>query len=214
MTMIEYLKYDPEERMNMLTHLLGCILAMIGGILLLYLAPFSGSSANFLAIAIYSLASVMVFGSSALYHAVAPGKLKRSLQKLDHISIFFMIAGTHTPIVIFFFDDTFADYYLVFLWSLVALGIIYKLFWMDRYEKLGLLLYIIMGWLAVLILPELIELMSILQIFLIVSGGLAYTAGIIFYRWHSLRYHHAIWHLFVLLGGILHYAAIFLMISS
>jgi hemolysin III len=209
----EYLNDNAEERLNVITHGLACILAIVGGFVILLTNAHDHGANIIIALVVYIAASIMVFGSSTLYHSVSPGKLKRNLQKLDHISIFFMIAGTHTPIVVYCFSSAFGNYYLIVLWSLVIFGIFYKIFWIDKFERLGLVLYIIMGWMAIFIFPELVYMLEVQELILILAGGIAYTSGIIFYRWHSLKYHHAIWHMFVFLGGILHYIAIFLIIN-
>ena len=209
---IKYLSSNVDEGLNTLTHGLGFLFALVGSIALLYCTYGATDSAVYVGIIVYAIGMIFVYLSSTLYHATAPSKLKEHLRTMDHISIFFMIAGTHTPIVVKYFNTNFGSYYLIVLWSLVGIGVLGKLCWPKKVSTLDLVLYIAMGWMSITLFPDILFVIEPNLLQLLVFGGVLYSIGIIFFKWESLKYHHPIWHTFVLAGSVAHFVLIYKMV--
>jgi len=156
---------------------------------------------------------LLVYTCSTLYHSFHQPKVKRVLHILDHISIYFMIAGSYTPFVLTYLYNTTGITLLSILWGLTIIGSFFKLFFTGRFEKLSVALYLIMGWMIVFIARPVVANLPMDCILMILAGGLSYTIGVIFYRWEKSPYHHAIWHLFVLGGSICHYIAVWKVVA-
>ncbi len=206
-------RYYHDEVWNTLSHLVGFILILVGGIYLSCTA-YQLPAADFFAVLVYVCGAIFVYASSTAYHAVRPGNLKERLNQIDHISIYFMIAGSHMPIIIRYFNNSEGYLFLAVLWSLVALGIIFKIFFMNSSETLSLVLYVLMGCLSLYLFPDLMSMMPPTHLWLLIIGGLFYLIGIIFYCWESLPYNHPIWHLFVLAGSAAHFFAIYALVAG
>ena len=200
--------YHKEERWNAISHGLGIILAIVGFMLmwnddlkLSNLAPF--------AVLVYSISLIILFTSSTLYHSVHSVKYKNRLRILDHISIYYLIAGTYTPVALITLSD--GNGWLIFyaIWGLALFGTILKIFFTGKFEVFSLLLYLIMGWLIVFDLSNLIDKSSNTALFLLFLGGAFYTGGIFFYVQRKIPYNHLIWHVFVLGGAISHWLYIY-----
>jgi hemolysin III len=157
---------------------------------------------------IYGICFLMVFTSSTLYHAFQHQKLKRRFEVLDHISIYFLIAGTYTPFVLIYLNNAFGMTLLIILWVLAAIGTIFKCFFCGRWEIVSTLVYLAMGWILVVDSQSFFGNMSWSVIALIIAGGGLYSIGVVFYIWNKYKYNHAIWHFFVLAAAVCHYAAI------
>ncbi|QLG44141.1 PAQR family membrane homeostasis protein TrhA [Costertonia aggregata] len=201
--------YHQEERLNSLSHALGILLGIIGLYFLLDKhAPKSPYAT--LSILIYGVSVILLFTASTLYHSVSNVKLKRKLRVLDHISIYFLIAGTYTPVALITLvnGNGWSIFYTV--WGIAAIGTLLKLFFTGKYEYISLLLYLIMGWLIVLDFRSLLEQTTSLGMQLLMLGGAFYTIGIVFYAIRKIPYNHLIWHFFVLGGAISHYFLILL----
>ncbi len=154
----------------------------------------------------------LMFLSSTLYHWVWPGRLKQALRKVDHISIYVMIACSYTPICIAVIGGWLGWTVFGLLWGVVVCGVFYKLLAMGRWPRLSLALYLIMGWSGVFIARPVMQSLSPLVLGLIAVEGIAYTAGTYFFAHDDRPHYHAIWHLFVMLGAMAHWSAILLII--
>ncbi|PKA96921.1 hemolysin III [Flavobacteriaceae bacterium MAR_2009_75] len=198
-----------EEKLNSLSHAIGAILAILGTIVLLF-ENNQNSSYTIPAILLYGLTLVSMFGISAAYHYTIDFSLKRRLRVLDHINIYFLIAGTYTPIslITLIEGNRWSIFYAV--WSIALFGLFFKLYFTGRYEFISLLIYIAMGWLIILDFNNLVENTSVLGVRLLFLGGVFYTFGILFYALERIPYHHFIWHLFVLAGAFSHWLTMFL----
>lgn len=214
MMTLSHLRTNRAEVWNTISHGMGLVFALMGGSYLLYIALSEQVLPDIVAVLFYFLGAAFVYGSSTAYHAAHPGNLKERLKQVDHISIYFMIAGTHMPIILRYFNNTEGYIFLTVMWSLVLLGTIYKIFWMERFEILSLILYVLMGGMSAVLFPSLLEMMSPWVLALIIVGSSLYLVGIIFYLWESLPFHHLIWHLFVLAGSVVHFIAIYTIIGS
>ncbi len=204
-------KSDPilfEENLNAYSHALGIILAVIGSILLfqndLESIPYMKGS-----VVAYTSSLIVLFTASTIYHAVENPKLKKKLRILDHISIYYLIAGTYTPVCLSVLLPSKGWLLFYLVWGIAIFGTVLKIFFIGRFEAFSLVLYGVMGWLIVIDLPYLIEHMSSSQLIYLAAGGAFYTIGILFYAVKKIPYNHLIWHFFVLGGAISHWLMIY-----
>ena len=196
-----------EEKLNAITHGVGAFLGIIGlGFLIYYdtnKTPFSLFS-----VIVYGSSVVILFTASTLYHLAIDQKKKYYLRITDHISIYFLIAGTYTPVLLISLIDSLGWILFYLVWTITALGIVMKLFFTGKFEVFSTLMYLAMGWLIVFDLSSLADKINEGMVFLI-AGGVAYTVGVVFYTFERIPYNHVIWHLFVLIGAFFHFLMIF-----
>jgi hemolysin III len=164
-----------------------------------------GSALAIVSAAIFGTTLIVMYGSSTLYHAITHTKVKKVFQQFDHASIYFLIAGTYTPVTLLALGGAWGWSIFSVVWGAAIVGIFLKFAYPGRFEKLSLMLYLLMGWMIVIATEPLLSSMESAGLWLLLAGGLSYTVGIIFYVWDKLTFNHAIWHLFVLGGSILHY---------
>lgn len=202
------ISYHKEERLNAYTHGLGILLGLIG-FYLLWDRNLNNSEYATFSIVIYSCSIILLFTASTLYHSVNLKSLKVKLRILDHVSIYYLIAGTYTPVALIMLVD--GNGWLIFyiVWALAIGGTVLKIFFTGKFEVFSLLLYLIMGWMIVFDIKNLIGMTSTKGILLMFLGGAFYTFGIIFYAQKKIPYNHLIWHLFVLGGAISHWMFIY-----
>lgn len=193
-----------EEQWNVITHALGVVLAVVALVVLLVFNS-ERSPYSILAILLYTLSLFFLYTASTLYHWFTSEKLKRLFRKLDHIGIYYLIAGTYTPVALISLWKVSGWRIFIIVWSIALAGTLLKVFLTGKLEKLSLLLYLGMGWLIVFDFNSLWNVQSGLGITLLALGGAFYTLGTIFYVRESIPYNHAIWHLFVLAGSIFHF---------
>ncbi|MCH7306681.1 hemolysin III family protein [Acinetobacter sp. NIPH 1852] len=209
MNMNSLLDYDPkEERLNAYSHAIGAIFALIASIFLIikgYYLPL----AQWMSLWIYGFSLVLLLLSSTLYHFAQDENKRYWYKKLDHTAIYYLIAGTYTPFLSIAIPTAKAHYLLIALWVIAMIGTLFKLVLIHRFQKLSLAAYLVMGWLAVLLMDDMQLYLSREALELLIAGGLAYTVGTLFYALKKVRYSHAIWHVFVLLGAGLHFLAIY-----
>ncbi len=198
-----------EEIANIVTHGIGFVLFAIASPILIQLASKSGTWYQILGLIIFCLSLLMVYSSSTIYHSLLDQRLKSTFRKIDHICIYFLIAGTHTPFLLLYLNKPYGWIFLVLLWSIVLVGILYKIFFLGRFKKLSLWLYISMGWSGVFTIPFMLDQMSSISFYGLLGGGLSYSLGTIFFVWEKLPYNHAIWHVFVIGGSLGHFLALF-----
>lgn len=193
-----------EEFWNTLTHFIGAVLSLIG-LPLLIMANNNLSSFSLASILFFEFGLLFVYISSTLYHYVDDIELKKKLRTLDHISIFYLIAGSYAPVcLITLYDYSGIEIFLTVI-GIMLIGTFFKIFYTGKYEKFSLFLYLAMGWLIVFKINTLIELISLNGLALIIASGLLYTFGTFFYSSKTIKYSHAIWHLFVLGGSTTHF---------
>ena len=201
-----------EELLNVITHGLGIPFSAIG--LILLLVNYNSDLVNMAYVIIYGLSMLLLFSASTIYHYATEPKYKTALRKLDHISIYALIAGTYTPICMSVLKDSRGVLLFILVWSVAAFGLILKLFFTGKFEKISLLLYLVMGWLIVIDIQQLYESISSQALTYLILGGVCYTGGIVFYVMHKLKFHHVIWHVFVLLGALFHFLMVWDIIAS
>jgi hemolysin III len=198
------------ERFNGITHLMGTVLAAAGTVVLMVLAARLGDPWKIVSFSIYGLVLFALYALSTLYHSTR-GKLKRVFQKLDHCSIYLLIAGTYTPFTLVTLRGAWGWSLFGVIWGLAVLGIAQEAWFGKGARVLSVVIYVLMGWLSVLAIKPLIAVLTLVGFAWLAAGGLFYTGGIIFYALDAkLRYGHGIWHLFVLAGSASHYLAILL----
>ncbi|MHA3893374.1 PAQR family membrane homeostasis protein TrhA [Acinetobacter sp. GXMZU3951] len=202
--------YHPtEEQFNVWSHALGAVLACIATILLVIKGHYL-STGQWIGLWVYGLSMILLFTGSSLYHMAQSYEKRFWLKKLDHTAIYYLIAGTYTPFLSIAIPTDKAHKLLIALWVIALIGTLFKLIFIHRFQKISLIAYLVMGWLAVLLIDDMQRYLSAEAQFWLVLGGLAYTVGALFYALKRVRYTHAIWHVFVLIGAGSHFLAIYL----
>jgi hemolysin III len=198
-----------EELAHAITHGLGAALAIAGLCILVVRAALYGSAVHVVACSIFGATLVMMYLASTLYHSIPLPKARHVLRVIDHSLIFFLIAGTYTPFTLVSLQGPWGWSLFGFTWGLAVIGVTLKIFTTGRYEKISLAVYLLMGWCAVVAVKPLWDRLDPTGLVLLAAGGITYSGGVAFYTWQRLRYHHAIWHLFVLAGSVLHWFTVF-----
>lgn len=211
MQFISLKDYKNEELWNGLTHFTGVILTVIGIPLLFYFDN-KLTSLSTLSIILFSFGLLLVYSSSSVYHFVINPKLKKKFQILDHISIYYLILGSYAPVCLITLYEYSGINIFITVLILSIIGTLIKLFFTGRFQIFSLLLYLAMGWLIVIDINFLFELLNVEAKLLLIIGGISYTLGTIFYSLDKIKYFHSIWHLFVLAGSVSHYLMILLYI--
>lgn len=199
------------EKLNSITHLIGAVFATMGLGALISVAVNQDHWQSLVSFSIYGATLVLLYTVSTLYHSFRSQTLKAFFQKLDHVAIYFLIAGTYTPYMMISLGDGNGPILLVAVWGLAFLGVLLELLVSRRIEVLQLSIYLAMGWLVVFDYSNLSKAIGPVGMFWLIAGGLAYTSGIIFYvldHCGKLVHAHGIWHLFVLVGSISHFISI------
>ncbi|WP_343486801.1 hemolysin III family protein [Allomuricauda sp. d1] len=196
-----------EERWNAYSHAFGVILSLFGALVLLsneLSAPY-----EFASILAYCVLLILLFSASTAYHFSEHPKKRERLRILDHISIYYLIAGTYTPVCLLVLQGSKGWLLFWLVWGIAAFGTVLKLFFTGRFENFSLVLYAVMGWLIIIDLPYLMEHLSSKGLFYLAIGGAFYTVGILFYAIKKIPYNHLIWHFFVLGGAVSHWLMIY-----
>lgn len=173
-------------------------------------AALYGHARDVVASAVFGAALVLMYTASTLFHSIPLPRTKRVLRVIDHCFIYVLIAGTYTPFALITLHGAYGWSLLGCIWGLALVGIGFKIFTTGRFEMLSLAIYLAMGWCGLAVLRPLLHALAVPGLWLLLMGGLSYTVGVAFYSWERLRYHHAIWHVFVLAGSICHYFAVLL----
>ena len=197
-----------EEFANTITHGFGLALSIAGFLFLVILASIKGDFWYIASSVLYGLSLVTLYAASTFYHSAVSPELKRRLQIVDHCCIYLLIAGTYTPFTLVVLRSGIGGMLFFFVWAFALLGILSKIIFGKRFKIASVLSYLVMGWIGVFAVQPLFSALGFAPVALVVAGGLAYTIGVIFFAWKSIRHHHAIWHVFVLMGSALHFLAI------
>ncbi|MBT8244723.1 MAG: hemolysin III family protein [Winogradskyella sp.] len=197
-----------EELLNSWSHGLGTILGIVG-LIFLITGVDSSKPWYLLSVVIYGISIIILFAASTAYHAVSKYDLKKKFRIVDHISIYLLIAGTYTPVLLITLSNSLGWQLFYAVWGIALFGVILKLFFTGRFEIFSTLLYLVMGWLIVFDFSTLSEIMHPNGILWLFAGGMFYTVGIIFYTIHKIPFNHVIWHFFVLAGAICHFFMIY-----
>lgn len=197
-----------EEIANSVTHGVGVVLSIGGLAILTAFASVLGNAWHIVSSSIFGASLILLYASSTLYHSIQLPRVKRVLQVIDHSAIFLLIAGTYTPFTLVTLRGAWGWTIFGVVWGLAVTGIIFQVTRLRKWPVISLALYVGMGWVVIVATKPLLAAIDLRGLLLLLFGGLSYTAGIVFYVWRRLPYHHAIWHMFVLAGSALHFFAI------
>lgn len=196
------------EKFNAWTHLVGAILATIGAIWMLAVATMTGDIWKIISVAVYGVALVLLYSASTVYHSVR-GRAKVLMQKVDHFSIYLLIAGSYTPFCLVTLHGPWGWTLFGIVWALAIIGILQEIKPRSEARVLSIVIYAVMGWIVLVAVKPLIAALGMAGFVWLALGGVFYTVGIIFFAFDTrVRHFHGIWHLFVIAGSLLHFVAI------
>lgn len=199
-----------EELANGISHIMGVLFCLVGMPFVIAIAFQKHDLITLFSVFTFGIGMLLVYTFSSLYHLVQNENAKRILNIADHISIYYLIAGTYTPLMMLYLKRDTALLFLGIMWSVVLLGTIFKTFYTKRFEFVSVVLYLIMGWMIVFVIKPLWGVIPLTVFLWILAGGICYTFGVYFYVKGHKQYYHTIWHFFVLLGTVFHYISIFI----
>jgi hemolysin III len=199
-----------EEIAHCATHGAGLLLSLAGLAALVATARTHADSVLLAACSVFGFSLILLYLTSTLYHGIPSPRAKRVLRVLDHSAIFLLIAGTYTPFTLVSLRGPWGYWLFGTVWGMALVGILFKAFATGRLRRLSVVFYLAMGWCVLVALEPLMAALAPEGVRLLFLGGIAYTAGVVFYAWRRLPYHHAVWHLFVLAGSVLHFLAVLL----
>lgn len=200
------------EVFNSITHGIAAVLGVVGLILLVQKAISNPSSAieEILSYIVYGSSFIILFLSSTLYHSFSFTRFKDLFQKIDHASIYLLIAGSYTPYLMLTVGGTYGSAFLLIVWIAAIAGIVFEVVWTNRFPKLSTYLYLLMGWMGIFLIYPLYRNLDMMGITLLILGGISYSAGTVFYRMKHNGWMHVIWHLFVVIGAMSMFFSIYL----
>jgi len=196
------------EIANSITHGIGFALSVVGLTLMVAVAAINGDARSVVACSIYGTTLALLYLASTLYHSVHSPRMKQVLRVIDHSAIYLLIAGTYTPFTLISLRGAWGWSIFGVVWGLAVAGIFFTIFFIGRWRGVSVAIYLAMGWISIIAVKPLLANLSIGGFRWLLAGGLAYTVGVIFYAWKTLPFHHAIWHLFVMLGSACHFFAV------
>lgn len=197
-----------EEIAHSITHGLGVLLSIAGLAVLVAYASLNGNAWHVVSCSIYGASLILLYSSSTLYHSIHYPPAKAVLQRLDHAAIYLLIAGTYTPFLLVNLRGPWGWSLFATVWSIAVAGVVLEFIRQRRFKRLSLVLYLGLGWIVLVAIDPMLDRVETGGLVLLLIGGLCYSFGVIFYLWKKLVYHHAIWHLFVLAGSVLHFFAV------
>ncbi|MEW8027054.1 MAG: hemolysin III family protein [Candidatus Thiodiazotropha sp.] len=198
-----------EEIAHAVSHGIGIVLSIAGLVVLVAFAALYGNSWHITSSSIYGATLILLYTASTLYHGIPQPTVKRVLRRIDHAAIFLLIAGTYTPFTLVNLRGAWGWTLFGLVWGIAILGVLLEILAKRRIKWLSLTLYLGLGWLVVIAIDPLLDAVASGGLILLLAGGLCYSLGVIFYLWKRLAYHHAVWHLFVMAGSLLHFFSIF-----
>jgi len=205
---LEYEYTLGEEIFNSISHGLGFLASIVGLVFLTLFAVTYGNAWHVVGFSIFGATLIILYLASTLYHSLTRTGAVRVMQAIDHSAIFLLIAGTYTPFMLTVMRSAAGWTVLGVVWGIAVIGILLKVFHFEKTHRIGLVLYLLMGWMIVLVFFQVIRTLPLFSLIMLFAGGIFYTAGTFFYKWDDLKFNHAIWHLFVLGGSVCHYFAV------
>ena len=202
-----------EEILNSITHGIGALLSIFALIILIIVAGQQGDIWHIVSFSIYGSTLILLYLSSTLYHSFTKPRVKNLFARFDHVSIFLLIAGTYTPILLTSLRGVWGWSLFGIIWGLALVGAVIRSIYLHRFRKLMVAVYLLMGWMFVIAGKQIYLNLPSTSLNFLIWGGVAYSVGVIFYMWRKLPYSHGIWHLFVLAGSMLHFFAIYYIIK-
>ena len=198
-----------EEKLNVITHGLGFLLSIAALVLLVVYASKYGTVWHITSFAIFGASLIVLYAASTLYHYAKNPSLRFKLNILDHSAIYILIAGTYTPFCLVVLKGWVGWTIFGVSWGLALIGIIFKIFYIGKYDRISTIAYVLMGWVIIFAIKPLINEFPVKGLIWLLAGGLAYSIGAILYSRKRIRYNHAIFHVFVLVGSFCHFMAVF-----
>ncbi len=211
MTKNKHLTYYPttEEKINILTHGLGLLLSIAALVLLVIHASTHGTARHIVSFTIFGASLILLYSASTLYHYSQKPDIRRKLNILDHASIYVLIAGTYTPFTLITLKGWLGWTIFGITWGIAIIGVFFKLFYTGRFDKISTIAYVAMGWIIIFAVKPLIENLPLNGLYWLLAGGIFYTIGAVLYSVKKIKFNHAIFHVFVLLGSFSHFMAIY-----
>ncbi|MCM2301904.1 MAG: hemolysin III family protein [Flavobacteriaceae bacterium] len=202
--------YNPlEEKINVITHAVGIVISIAALVLLVMFASFYGNVWHIVSFSIYGASLIALYTASTIYHSIQDPKWRYRFNIVDHSAIYILIAGTYTPFALVTLNGTVGWVLFGVTWGIAAIGIIFKIFFTGRFDIISTIAYVAMGWIVIFAINPLMDNLPINGIFWLFLGGIFYTIGAIIYAIKRIKFNHAIFHVFVLLGSISHFFAVF-----
>ena len=206
--------YDSqEERLNVMTHGLGLLLSVVAFVLLVNKAIKIGETSHLLSFMVFGASLILLYSASTFYHYFQEPHIRRRLNILDHAAIYILIAGTYTPFTIHVLKGSLGWTIFGLTWGIALVGIVFKLFFTGKYDRISTIAYVAMGWIIIFAIKPLVAAMPPQGLRWVVAGGISYTIGAVLYSIDSIKYNHAIFHIFVLMGSFCHFMAVYYYIS-
>lgn len=205
-----YTNYSVDEEIaHSITHGIGALLSIVGLVALISSSSLNGDAWHIVSSSVYGATLIILYSISTLYHAVTHPQAKSVLQLLDHAAIYLLIAGTYTPFLLVNLRGVWGWSLFAVIWGMAITGIVFEFIQSPRFQKLSLWLYLCMGWIVLLAIKPMLDVVETGGMILLLLGGLSYSLGIIFFVREHMEYHHAIWHVFVLAGSVFHFFSVF-----
>lgn len=202
--------YSPlEEKTNIISHAIGLVLSIVASVLMLIRAGLYGNSWHVVSVGIFGLSLISLYAASTFYHSAKDPALRSRLRIIDHATIYVLIAGTYTPYTLITLYGPTGWTIFAASWSMAFIGITLKVYFTGKYNVISTLMYIFMGWIIVFAITPLINNLSAGGLFWLFAGGVAYTTGAILYGIKKIKFNHAIFHMFVLLGSFCHIVSVY-----
>jgi hemolysin III len=202
-----------EEALLSATHGIGALFSLLGLVVLVTKAIDNGNNLQIVSFSIYGLTLTTLYLSSTLYHGLHTPKARKFFRVMDHSSIYLLIAGSYTPFLMVGMPGRLSWIMLIVIWGLALIGIAFKVFFIHRFLKTSVVVYVLMGWLSVIMLKEMAANIPLYGLIWLGTGGILYTVGVIFYSMKKIPYMHLVWHFFVLGGSFCHYMAVYLYLT-
>ncbi len=203
-----------EEISHSIAHGVGLLLGIVALVLLVLKGSHQGSYVYTFSMVIYASSVIILYANSTFYHAFKEGKVKNVFERFDHLSIYLLIAGSYTPFCLIAIGGTTGILLCCLQWFLAIIGVVFKAIWIDRFIKIHVVIYLLMGWMIVFFARSIFDSVSSTGFLLLLLGGLSYSIGVLFYVFHWFKYHHFVWHLFVLAASILLFFTIYFYIGA
>jgi hemolysin III len=202
-----------EELLNALTHATGAILSVVGLVILYLQADTYGTEMHMISYIIFGSSLIILYFASTLYHSLSNTKFNKLLKQIDHLAIYFLIAGTYSPLMMVGMKGSSGILILKIIWFLAIVSCIFRVSKYVVLQRIAFANYLLMGWLVLVVLDELILHIPAISLYLLFIGGVLYTSGVIFYCWEKLPFNHSIWHVFVLGGSTSHYFSVYYLLA-
>lgn len=198
-----------EESLNIISHGIGCLLSIVALVLLVIHANAFGNVWHIVSVSIYGLSLIVLYAASTLYHSSKQLELRKKFKIFDHAAIYVQIAGTYTPFTLITLNGTTGWVIFGVSWGMALVGIVLKLFFTGKYNTISTVMYVLMGWMIVFAIKPLMDNLALEGLYWLLAGGLSSTIGAIFYSIKKIKFNHAIFHVFVLMGSFCHFISVY-----